>query len=316
MSSVVVAGSGQRGLICAAELAAAGLQVTVVERLPHPGGQEPERSAGRLARAAYRAGARFVLGTLAVQYDGSAVDVLGVEGAAVLPSDALVVATGSRPATRAELGITGDRCAGVLPGSAALHLTQAGVLLGHRPLIAGSGAFGVHCARVQLAAGASEVTMTLPAAATVDAEVPAGVRVYAGYRVASVHGTARVEVAVLRPEAVGSAGGVHTGNAPGGAADKVGHAEIEPARRREGLFRVPVDALILAAGMRPMRNIEGAIGERDGVFFCQPDGEDRGEQPARASAVATCRQVLAALGSGWPTASAASRPAAPATSTR
>src|SRR5258706_2271706 len=153
MSSVVIAGSGQRGLICAAQLAAAGTNVVVVERLPHPGGQEPERSTARLAKEAVRAGARFVLGTLAVQYDGTVVDVLGVDGAGSLPCDALVVATGSRPATRAELGITGDRCAGVVPGSAALHLTQAGVLLGHRPLIAGSGAFAAHCAHMQLAAG-------------------------------------------------------------------------------------------------------------------------------------------------------------------
>ena len=104
MSSVVVAGSGQRGLICAAKLAAAGMDVVVVERLPHPGGQEPERTTERLAKAARQAGARFVLGTLAVQYDGTVVDVLGVDGAGSLPCNVLVVATGSRPATRAELG--------------------------------------------------------------------------------------------------------------------------------------------------------------------------------------------------------------------
>jgi pyruvate/2-oxoglutarate dehydrogenase complex dihydrolipoamide dehydrogenase (E3) component len=261
MSSVVVAGAGQRGLLCAAELASAGVQVSVVERLPHPGGQEPEPSTGRLAKAATRAGARLLLGTLAVQFDGGAVDVLGVDGAGRLGCDALVVATGSRPSTRAELGITGDRCAGVLPGSAALHLTQAGVLLGHRPLIAGSGAVGLHCAQMQLAAGASEVLMTMPADSPL--VTSAGVRVFPGYRVSSVHGTARVEVAVLRNE-------------------------------RESV-RVPADALILAADMRPMRNIEGAIEERDGVLFCQPEGEARGEEPARAAASATCSFLLAVL---------------------
>lgn len=283
------------------ELAAAGVDVTVVERLPHPGGQEPERSAGRLAKAAGRAGARFALGTLAVQYDGANVEVLGVDGAAVLPCDALIVATGSRPATRAELGITGDRCAGVLPGSAALHLTQAGVLLGHRPLIAGSGAFAVHCALVQLAAGASAVTMTLPGGAPAQAKMPSGVTVFAGYRVASVHGTARVEVAVLHRECEYSDG-------QGGAGDQVAHAGTGPGRHGDGQFRIPVDALILAAEMQPMRNIEGAISERDGVFFCQPDGERRGERAARAAVAATCRQVLAALGMR--------RPAAPTASTR
>lgn len=287
MSSVVIAGSGQRGLICAAQLAAAGPDVVIVERLPHPGGQEPERSTARLAKAARVAGARFVLGTLAVQYDGAAVDVLGVDGAGSLPCDALVVATGSRPATRAELGITGDRCAGVVPGSAALHLTQAGVLLGHRPLIAGSGAFAAHCAQVQLAAGASEVTMTLPAHAVGEVSVPAGVGVFAGYRVASVHGASRIQVAVLRPES-GPPGGAGGRPCPEGQSAR---AEGEPQR-------IAADALILAAGMRPMRNIEGAITERDGVFFCQPGGEDRGEQPARAAAAATCGLVLAKLAAG------------------
>jgi len=254
VSSVVIAGSGQRGLFCAAALASAGLNVTVVERLPEPGGQEPERTAARHAKAARRAGARLLLGTLAVQYDGSAVDVLGVDGAGRLACDVLIVATGSRPATRAELGITGDRCAGVWPGSAALHLTQAGVLLGHRPLIAGSGPFAIHCAEMQLAAGA--------------AQVAAGIRVFADYRVASVHGAARVEVAVV-------------------------HGPAES-------LRLPADALILAAGLRPMRNIEGAINDRDGVLFCQPEAEDRGEAPARAAAEASSGLVRARLGAGQP----------------
>jgi pyruvate/2-oxoglutarate dehydrogenase complex dihydrolipoamide dehydrogenase (E3) component len=280
MSSVVIAGAGQRGLICAAKLASAGLDVVVVERLPHPGGQEPERVTARLASTARRAGARFALGTLAVQYDGSVVDVLGVDGAASLPCGALVVATGSRPATRAELGITGDRCAGVLPGSAALHLTQAGVLLGHRPLIAGSGAFAAHCAEVQLAAGASEVTMTLPAHAASEVTVPTGVRVFAGYRVASVHGAARVEVAVLRRENGAAGGGV-----------KAGPETLSPGADGEPQ-RITADALILAAGIRPMRNIEGAIADRASVFFCQPEGEDRSEQSARTAAAETCSLVL------------------------
>jgi glycine/D-amino acid oxidase-like deaminating enzyme len=284
MSSVVIAGSGQRGLICAAQLAADGPDVVVVERLPHPGGQEPERSTARLAKAARAAGARFVLGALAVHYDGATVAVLGVDGAGSLPCDALIVATGSRPATRAELGITGDRCAGVVPGSAALHLTQAGVLLGHRPLIAGSGAFAAHCAQVQLAAGASEVTMTLPAHALGEVSIAAGVRVFAGYRVASVHGASRIEVAVLRPE----------GRPPGDAGERP-RPEGQSARAGGEPQRIATDALILAAGMRPMRNIEGAITERDDVFFCQPEGEDRGEQSAGAAAAATCSLVLAKL---------------------
>jgi NADPH-dependent 2,4-dienoyl-CoA reductase/sulfur reductase-like enzyme len=249
-------------MLCAAKLARAGAEVTMVERLPAPGGQEPERSAGELARSAAGAGARFLLGTLAVQFGGMSVEVLGADGASRLACDALVVATGSRPATRAELGITGDRCVGVVPGPAALCITRAGVLLGHRPLIAGSGEFALRCAREQLVAGASEVSLTMPAGSPL--AVGAGIRVYPGYRVVSVHGASRVEVAVLR-----------------------NHSER---------LRVLADALILAAGMRPMRNIEGAIEPRDGVFFCHPQDEATGRQDAETAASETVSQVQAALG--------------------
>jgi NADPH-dependent 2,4-dienoyl-CoA reductase/sulfur reductase-like enzyme len=247
-------------MLCAAKLARAGAEVTIVERLPSPGGQEPERSAGKLAKSAEGAGACFLLSTLAVQFGGMFVEVLGVNGASRLACDALAVATGSRTATRAELGITGDRCAGVVPGSAALQLTQAGVLLGHRPLIAGSGEFALHCAREQLAAGASEVSLTMPAPLAVGA----GIRLFPGYRVVSVHGASRVEEAVLRND-------------------------------QESL-RIRADALILAAGMRPMRNIEGAIEQRDGVFFCQPQSEAKGTQDAEIAASETASLVQGTFG--------------------
>lgn len=266
MSRVVVVGAGQRGMLCAAKLARAGAEATIVEWLATPGGQQPERSAGELAKSAAAAGARFLLGTLAVQFGGSFVEVLGVNGASRLACEALVVASGSRRATRAELGITGDRCAGVVPASAASRLTQAGVLLGHRPLIAGSGEFALHCAREQLAAGVSEVVLTMPAESRL--AVGAGIRVFPGYRVVSVHGASRVEVVVLR-----------------------NHQES---------LRVLADALILAAGMRPVRNIEGAIEERDGVFFCQPQGGAEGTQGAETAASETAGLVQAMFGSGQP----------------
>jgi hypothetical protein len=116
--------------------------------------------------------------------------------------------------------------------------------------------------------------------------VPAGVRMFAGYRVASVHGTPRVEVAVLRLE----------GSPAAGAGEHSRPADQSPLADGE-LQRIATDAVILAAGMRPMRNIEGAITERDGVSFCQPEAEDRGERSARTAAAATCSIVLATLAS-------------------
>lgn len=245
---------------CAGLLARAGASVTVVEQLSVPGGREPERPAGELAGSAARSGVRLLLDTLAVRFGGAFVEVLGAGGASRLPCDALVVATGSRPASRAELRITGDRCAGVVPGPAALRLTRAGVLLGYRPLIAGSGELAVRCARQQLEAGASAVSLTMPAGAR---RAPgAGIRVFAGYRVVSVHGAVRVDRAVLRDE--------------------------------HELVQVQADALILAAGLRPLRNIEGALEQRAGVFFCQPDREDEGVRGAETAASETAAQVRAA----------------------
>lgn len=262
MPRVVVAGAGQRGLLCAAKLARAGAEVTIVEWLDAPGGQEPERSAVELAEFAATAGARFVLGTVATHFGGTFVEVLGESGASRLACDALVVATGSRPATSAELGITGDRCAGVIPASAASHLTRAGMLLGRRPLVAGSGEFALRCAREQLAAGASVVSLTMPADSP--SALGAGIRVFPGYRVASVHGTSRVEAAVLR--------------------------------RHHESFQLPADALILAAGMRPMLNIEGATEPRGGVFFCQPQGEAASTPSAEITASETASLVQATFG--------------------
>jgi NADPH-dependent 2,4-dienoyl-CoA reductase/sulfur reductase-like enzyme len=262
MASVVVAGAGQRGLRCAALLARAGAAVTIVERLSAPGGHDPGRSAGDAAHSATRSGARLLVDTLALRFDGTFVEVLGADGVSRLPCDALVVATGSRPASRAELCITGDRCAGVVPGPAALRLTRAGVLLGHRPLVAGSGKFALRCAREQLAAGASAVALTMPAGTR---QAPdAGIRVYDGYRVVSVHGAIRVDRAILRNE----------------------HESIQ----------VGADALILAAGLRPLRNIEGAIEQREGVFFCQPNREDEGVRGVETAASETATRVRAAFG--------------------
>jgi hypothetical protein len=139
--------------------------------------------------------------------------------------------------------------------------------------------------------------MTLPAHVLDNVSVPAPVRVFAGYQIASVHGTVRVEVAVLRRESDSLAGAAEQPGAAGSSLRTNGEPQ-----------RVVADALILAAGMRPMRNIEGAITERDGVFFCQPQGEDRGEQPARAAAAGTCRLVLATLAASQPsTRNAAAR---------
>ena len=74
----------------------------------------------------------------------------------------LFMAGGRRPATAAELGLAGDRPAGVLPATAAKHLLEAGVPLWRRPLVIGDGPWAVEVAHLASALGA-EVLRLEPA---------------------------------------------------------------------------------------------------------------------------------------------------------
>jgi len=261
---VLVAGAGRSGLHAARLLAGHGLAVTLVERLPAPGGQEPEPDAEALARAARGAGVRFVLGTLAVSLTASGIDTLGIDGARTFPADVLVVATGTRPATLAELGATGDRTAGVLPGSAAVHLIESGVLPGWRPVIVGRGDLARHCLSLCLRAGARAATVVSPSGPPgVGAPVPAGVDVYDQWRLVSVHGQPRVSHVVVA---------------------------------RDGqTLRIPADAVILAQDRRPMRNIENAVQDGGIVVGCHSSADPKTDEDAAATARMAAERVLELL---------------------
>jgi hypothetical protein len=100
--------------------------------------------------------------------------------------------------------------------------------------------------------GAVSVTVIAPSEVE---PMPAGARVYAGWRGIEARGATRVESVTIA---------------------------------RDGLReQVHADALILAAGRIPARNIEGAVfGGRD-VVFCQPtDDPKRDEASVRAAAEA------------------------------
>ena len=245
-------------------LAEEGLAVTLVERLPAPGGQEPEPATRGLAKAARRAGADFVLGTLAVSLSGPVVETLGIGGAGSYRPDALVVATGTRPATAGELGVTGDRCAGILPGSAMIHLVESGVLPGWRPVVLGGGDLARHCAELCLRAGARGVSVVSPTERVFAARP--GMDTYDGWRLVSTHGWPRVD-----------------------------HVLIE----RDGqVARVTGDAVILAHQRRAMRNIEGAIRDGGLVVGCHSTADPKTADDAERTAREATQHVLELIGDG------------------
>jgi NADPH-dependent 2,4-dienoyl-CoA reductase/sulfur reductase-like enzyme len=263
-ASALVVGAGRSGLLAARMLAREGLAVTLVERLPAAGGQEPEPAASGLAKAARRAGVDFVLGTLAVSLSGPVVETLGIGGAGSYRPDALVVATGTRPATVGELGVTGDRCAGILPGSAMIHLVESGVLPGWRPVVLGGGDLARHCAELCLRAGAHSVSVVSPAERAFAAG--RGIDTYDGWRLVSIHGWPRVD-----------------------------HVVIE----RDGqVARVTGDAVILAHQRRAMRNIEGAIRDGGLVVGCHSTADPKTADDAERTAREATQHVLELVGDG------------------
>jgi pyruvate/2-oxoglutarate dehydrogenase complex dihydrolipoamide dehydrogenase (E3) component len=268
MSSAAVIGSGQCGLISAERLAREGVEVTLIERLPALGGQEPEADIGRLVNAVRDAGVRCEMGCVAVRFEDGDLQTLGVNGAARRHVDVLVTATGTRPATRGELGIAGARCAGVVAGSVAVHLTASGVLLGYDPVVLGGGQLASECADILLRAGARRVTVVAPNGLLT--EFPKGVETHEGWMITHITGSlGRVSSVTL--------------DSPGET--------------------LSCDAVILAHQRRPTRNIEGAAFDGEGIVFCYSSADPKREQDARQAAEAAVTQVSAILASAGPASS-------------
>jgi pyruvate/2-oxoglutarate dehydrogenase complex dihydrolipoamide dehydrogenase (E3) component len=257
--TIAVVGAGTSGLLVSWLLAASSARVVVVERLPAVGGQEPGPEVPEHAERVRAAGIRCLLGTVATSWDGAELQTLGVRGGERLKVDALVVATGTRPATRAELGITGDRFAGVLPASAALHITESGVLLGHRPVIVGAGSLAVSCLHAVRHAGAERVTIVAPDGIH-DGHAAEADQLLDGWEVTAAHGNPRVQSVTVRRD---------------GASE-----------------RLATDAVLLAHRRVPMRNIEGAIAGGDRVVFCQPTEDPKSLAEVRVSAEDAARKAL------------------------
>ena len=173
---IAVAGSGLAGLHSAVTLSASS-EVTVYERLPVPGGEHWEDHEHRhLVRQALNNGVRFCAGTQVIRWEGDRLLAVGEQGG-IVAADALVVATGHRPSTRTELDINGDRCAGVVPATLALHLIKQQVHLGDNVVVAGGSHWSAECV-TELTSG------TTPAASVVSIDGDS--------RISATHGMPRI----------------------------------------------------------------------------------------------------------------------------
>lgn len=136
--TVLVVGAGLAGLSAAAAMAAYG-PVTVVERLPAAGGQagfESPDVRGLIAECR-AAGVQLIVGATALRWLNNRLLVVGPRLSTWLSGRWLVYAGGSRPATPAEIRLTGGRLAGIFSATVAHHLLDAGIVLGRQPVLSG-----------------------------------------------------------------------------------------------------------------------------------------------------------------------------------
>ena len=137
---IAVVGAGPSGLGCANELAM-NHDVILIDRLPVVGGESGwrETSVLQYASKAHELGILFELGSMAIRWDGDKLLIVGPLGTKEIFADHLFFAGGVRPATSAEIGISGDRPAGVIPASVALHLLESEVQLWKNVIVIGDG---------------------------------------------------------------------------------------------------------------------------------------------------------------------------------
>jgi hypothetical protein len=230
-----VVGAGPSGLGCAIGLAPH-VPVVLVERIPVVGGtagwDRPDIRDHAASAAAL--GVELRLGETAIRWSGRRLLVLGPGTCRWVQAQHLFVAAGLRPATAADLGMTGDRPAGVIPATVAEHLLEAGAALWRSVVIVGDGPWAAPVAARASQLGARIIAVGGPAAwADEHLERP---------REWSIVGRDRVRAIRLRYEGAGPTS-----------------------------IDVACDAVVLAADPVPSRNIDGAVlPGSDHVTFIQP----------------------------------------------
>ena len=248
MMTAIVVGAGPCGLAAATALAAQ-IDVTVVDRIPVPGGEAGWRSpfVRDLVRRAEERNVAFRLGATALRWDSQRLLLASPGKIFWHEADALVFAGGRRPGTAADLQLVGDRPAGVVPATVAAHLLSTGAALWRAPLIVGAGPWAAHVSSRLRASGVPVTALVSP-----DDESP-----WADSRIAT---TGRAEV--------------------------IGSERVEAVRilGPSGPVEIGCDAVILNGRGVPNRNVVGALSEgAANVLFVQPLDEDAPEDRFRSA---------------------------------
>jgi hypothetical protein len=259
---VAIAGAGLAGLSCAVALADRA-DCWVFERLPVAGGEawEQPRVAAQVA-AAIGAGARLLAGTQVLRFEAGRLLAVG-QNTVADRFDALVVATGHRPLTRAELQIEGPRAGGVLPGTVAEHLLHHGVDLG-RAVLVGDATAGP-LLEALLSRSARRLAVLLPDGAARGLPEQPRLEVHEWTRPLELVGWPRVQRVLAGPRR----GAIH--------------------------LSLDCDTVILAYGRVPYRNVEGAVFGADDVVFAQAGAGVRDGEATEAAGAAAARRVLRLL---------------------
>ncbi len=236
MSEIGIVGAGLSGLTAATELAAAGHHVTVFDRVPVSGGVLGYKDplARELTDQAAIAGATFTLGTTALRWSDGRLLIAGPAGIDWRAAQRLIICTGQRPRTLAEMGVAGPRLSGVLPVTAAVHLLEAGARLGRRIVVLGDGWWSR-----RLATLAGSATQIVSVTADAVAAPAYATETWAGWEPQRLRGTDRVTGVFLA---------------------------------RDGATQVvSCDALVTAEATIPYRNVDGALtAGADNLRFVQP----------------------------------------------
>ena len=239
MASVVaIVGAGEVGLACARELAGR-IGTVVVDR-------------SLVAGADHEA--------TAILWDGAVLLAMGPSGSVEIAAHALVIATGTRPLGRAELGLVGTRPAGVLSAPAACELAEQGLVRAARPAVIGGGDWAGRAVTALVGAGAEHVTVVAPDGILTPLPPSDRITVHEGLAPLSVGGDPQVE----RLECDGAT--------------------------------LDCDAIVLAHGLAPVRNVDGAVSKGVRTVYAQPLDDPRTEGGARRAGAEAARAALALTG--------------------